>query len=88
MAKLRLIKGISYMYKGYSFKKNRAVDVDDKDSKYLLETGHFEQVGEDKTVSEEVPENENKEEASDEAEVNFTEEVPEESPKKATKKSK
>ncbi len=87
MTKLRLIKGSSYMYKGYSFTRNRAVDVDDKDSKYLIDTGHFEQISDNEVASEEAEAEEELDELSEEAEAVFTEE-PAEAPKKTTKKSK
>ena len=45
MAALTLIKGRSYMYKGYVFQKGYATDVDEADVAYLFGTGNFEMMG-------------------------------------------
>ncbi len=45
MAALTLIKGRSYMYKGYVFSNGFATDVEEADVAYLMNTGNFEMMG-------------------------------------------
>ena len=44
MAKLKLVKGRSYMYKGYKFNNSGILDVKEEDAAYLLDTGAFERL--------------------------------------------